>query len=309
METLIISTLLLFAAYSFASSGSLLSEKSGVANISIEGNMIMGSILYCVFSDLLIGPLEDTSGEYVIPIISVIIAGILTMIFSSLFSIIVLRFKSDQIIVGTGINLLSPALATFIGFLYFGTSSSASLPYIPVLTQGNNIYIYPIIFLILAIILLLFLGFYINKTRSGLRIKAAGENPYALETSGISVDKTRRKMLLFAGLLSGMAGAIWVQTIVGGFHWTVFGAGFMAVGIVIFSQWRVGGLFFGSLIIGFLTALTQHYLEIEAIKDVEGGLLLLLQISPYLIPLIVLIFSKASSMPKKLGEPFKKDER
>lgn len=305
MEIVIIPTLILFAAYMFASSSSLISEKAGVTNISIEGNMIMGAILYCVFMKTM----DETSLESFSPLISVFLSGIFTSIFSWLFAIVVIKAYGNQIITGTGINLLAPAIATFIGYMVFGTADSAAISKPENMIGGFNEYIYPILFVLIAIFVILFIGFYLNKTKGGLIIRASGENPYALETSGISVNKIRMKVLLFTGLLSGIAGAIWVQTQSGGFRWTVLGAGFMAVGIVIFAQWKVSGIVIGSFIIALLSSISMNYLLIPILSNAQGILLLILRILPYSIPILVLIFMKSESSPKYLGKTFKKDQR
>ena len=310
MDVILIPTLVLFAAYMFSSSGSLISEKSGVANISIEGNMVMGAILYCVFMNLLNnGSQAEGAWAIMTPLFAVMFSGILTGIFSMLFAVVVVRFNGDQIITGTGINLLAPAIATFLGYMTFGNAGSASIYEPTELASGGMEYLYPVLFTILGILLVCSIGFYFNKTKGGLRIKAAGENPYALETSGISVSRVRMNVLFISGILSGIGGAIWVQQLHGSFGWTVLGAGFMSIGIVIFSQWKVKGIIPGSLVIALLSAVAMNYLSIGSLEEASAFVIFILNSLPYLIPLVVLMVIKSTSAPKKLGVPFQKDQR
>ncbi len=308
MITIIISIFVLFSSYIFASSASLISEKSGTANISIEGNMIMGAILFIMFQKILSDSTTNETLLVILPIFSIILAAIFGTIFSLLFAVVVINALGNQIITGTGINLLAPALAVFIGYLTFGKADSATVVLTPQLSSGWLQWLYPILFVVMAILLFILILFIMRKTKTGLSLRAAGENPLALETSGTSVSSFRFIVLLCAGGLSAIAGAMWVF-VQGNFIYTVFGAGFMAVGIVIFSQWKIERIIFGSLIIAILTAFTQNYLLIPALENLDGWAIFILKALPYIIPLIILLIAKKSGGPSSLGKPFKKEQR
>ncbi|NQX83133.1 MAG: ABC transporter permease [Mycoplasmataceae bacterium] len=309
MIVIFIAILIFFASYVFASSSSLISEKVGIANISIEGNMIIGAILFICFQNLFTSLSSNESFLMLTPMLSIIFAGLVGSLFSSLYAFVVVNALGDQIIAGTGINLLAPALAVVLGYLTFGQSVNASVIIPEILVNNQMIkFLYPIIFTILAIVLIVILWFVFSKTKIGLRIRSSGENPYALETSGHSVNALRLSVLIVSGMLSSIAGSIWVYN-QGFYIFTVFGAGYMAVGIVIFSQWSVLGIAFGSLIIGVLSAITQNILLIPNLNSLPSFLILILQVLPYIIPLIILIIAKSKKSPSSLGKPFKKDQR
>jgi general nucleoside transport system permease protein len=196
MEQFIILAVLLTSSLMISSTGALLSEKSGIANISIEGNMVAGAMFYMIFNRMFLGTATDPSSISdgllpFMPLISMFLASFCGMLLSSLFAVVAVRLNGDHIITGTAYNLFVPALSTVM-MVTFYSNTSPSIPQQQAFDiTGNMIVIYPILFLLISIIAISFVSFKFNKTKKGLRLIASGENPFALETSGISVMSTR----------------------------------------------------------------------------------------------------------------------
>ncbi|RKX67454.1 MAG: hypothetical protein DRP42_00220 [Tenericutes bacterium] len=231
LGSILTSIFILFGVYSLASSSVLVSERSGTVNISIEGTMIMGAITQLV----LLSP--NGAGMIELGVVgillSLLVAGAIGSIFGLLLGIAVITFKGDHVIVGTALNLLAPVLSLMIAITVFGTTSGGNSPPSP-LRPGNFDYL-SLVFMGIGIMVLFGSWFYLAKTKSGLRLKSAGENPYSLETAGVSVSRQRYMALIVAGFLGGMSGAMASHTFTN-FQHTVTGMGFIAIAILIFGQ-------------------------------------------------------------------------
>lgn len=291
--------LILFAAYLLASTAGLVSEKSGTVNISIEGSMIMGATLYTLMMD---GHGMGWSSLGIGGVFySMLIAGMGGVAFGSLLGVATSFFRADNIIAGTALNLLAPTLFIIIRFGMTGGDFAVSAP--PIWT----IYEYfPHIMAAIALAISGITWIVLHKTVIGLRLRTAGENPYSLETSGISTNMTRFGVLLVAGLLAGMAGAVIRMNEWGQFVGTVYGAGFIAVGIVIFGQWKIVGTVFGSalvaIMLAFIQVATGTWEFMEKYRD-------LFYIIPFVLPLLTMMLFKKVSPPAAVGKPFSKSTR
>lgn len=297
--------LVTFSAYIFLSSASLVSEKSGIANISIEGNAIIGVAFYVLFYQYFSSGSNELR-DFMTPLISLILSTICTTVFSIVFALLTTKLMTDQIISGSAINLLAPALATFILFMSTGKSSSWTLPSQSAITAHE--WFYPILYFILAILLAITLYWLFKYSKTGLRIKASGGNPYALETSGVSVNGLRFKALILSGALSGIGASIWAFYIPGArFDSTVYGIGYIAIGIVIFGQWSVLGICLGSAVIALISSAIPSLINLTIFSN--EYMTALLKSLPYITPIVILIFLKSNTMPAKVGKAFKKDQR
>ncbi len=297
---LLLSTfLILFAAYLLASMAGLISEKSGTVNISIEGTMIMGATLYVLMMNGL--GAGWASMEMWGVIFSTLIAGLGGVMFGALLGMATSFFKADNIIAGTALNLLAPVIFLIVRFGVTGGDFIINTP--PIWT----IYEYfPYIMAGSALTLSIITWVVLNKTSTGLRLRTAGENPYSLETTGISTNVTRFLVLLVAGFLAGASGAVIRMNQFGGFVGTVYGAGFIAIGIVIFGQWKVLGSVIGSALIGIVLAFVQVATGAWEIVEQYRDLFLII---PFVIPLLTLMLFKKVSSPSAVGKPFSKSTR
>ncbi len=291
--------IVLWAAYLLVSLAGLFSEKSGVTNIGLNGIMVMGAMAFSMI--MASDSIRDVFGAWT-PFIGLIAGGLIGIVFSLLFGVFVISFYSDQVIVGTAINIVAAALSIIIiqsvyeqDFINFTVDN-------PIDSWTINI-VY-VAFLVIALIAIIISFIIFAKTRFGLRIKASGENPYALETSGVSVTKIRYQSQVISGLLAGMAGAIAMQTLQNNFEGTVNGMGYIALAILIFGQWKVVGIVIGSIIVAFLMAIGQYWLTFNINFPAE-----IIKMLPFVVPIIVMMITKTSNAPRAVGKPFKKDER
>lgn len=298
------SFLVLYSIYQLGSLSGLFSERSGTANIAIEGNIIVAASIFAIIWAAM-------SGTGILPYISLIISIFISVFISSfyilLLGFITNKYFANQIIVGTGLNLLAPALGFFLyGFLVADSSTSVAPSFGNwiIFVKGNQFQTLFIYFIITVIIIVLISIFILNKTVFGLRLKSAGENPYSLETSGHSVFKMRMMALWISGILSSFAGVIFLTKST--FSFTVNGAGFLSLGILILGQWRVSGTVIGSIIFAFFISFFQNWtIVFPDYKDLQY----LMNIIPFIIPLIGLMIFKSHSAPKVVGTNFKKDQR
>ncbi len=296
--------LFLFSMYSMASMAGLLSERSGIVNIGIEGTMIIGAVWFALLSNLFNGLM----GIWWILILSLIISIAISSLYTQLLSVVTIQYMADHTIAGTGLNLLAPALAMLFAGMLTGNTSvvpQSDLKYFTTTLKDGGIFSYlSILTTSISLIVLVSGWFILTKTRVGLRLKASGENPYALETSGVSVNKTKYTSMLFAGALAGFAGAIFAMD--KSFHFTVNGSGFISLGILIFGQWSIIGITIGSALIGILVAIFQNWVTVFGGQSQLGYLM---NTIPFIIPLIGLMIFKSVSGPASVGKPFRKDMR
>lgn len=294
--TLMYSTPLVFGAM-----GGVISERSGVMNIGIEGMMTAGA-----FAGAAAG---YYSGN---PWIGVLCAALTGAVMAFLHAAAAVTFKADQTISGVAMNLLGPGLALFFCRIAFD-GATMSFPVenkIPKIFGDNasgllaNLNISVIS--LLALVAALFFWFLLYKTKWGLRIRAIGENPAAADTLGINVYKTRYLCVVISGMLSGIAGASITLDIVAQFSPTaVAGQGFIALAAVIFGKWKPMETYLACLIFGFSQALTV--VLGGGVVSVPSELLAML---PYILTIIILIlFVGKSVAPKADGVAYEKGRR
>ncbi len=279
--TLMYSTPLIFTAL-----GGVLSEKSGVINIGLEGMMTFGA-----FSASWIA---ITTGNPWLGLIAGALAGLLLSLLHAIASI---EFQANQVVSGMAINFLGSGLAVFFCRIFFdGTSMTPPLDLekkIPVIfNQYATVYL---AFLATAIIWFIF-----NKTTLGLRLISAGEHPKASGAAGIKVSFYRYFGVLSSGLLAGIGGGSLSIAIVSNFRPTLIsGQGFIALAAMIFGKWNPVGTLFACLFFGFSQALVVY---IGGRPEIQISSQLLATL-PYVLTLIILVgFMKKTTAPSALGK-------
>ncbi len=305
--------LVLYVVYQLGSLAGIFSERAGVANVAIEGNMIVGAVVFALFyENIVVG-----MGPIITFTLSLVFTVFLAGTFMFLMSLLTNRYLSDHIIAGTGLNLLAPALMLLTYNMLTVNSApgltlsniSMDLSYFQAHLFGNDRLNYLTIFyVVLTIIICLFSAHMLNHTRFGLRLKSSGENPYALETAGVSVAKTRLVALYISGMLSSLAGAAFILR--GNFYFTVEGSGFLAIGIMILGQYRVLGTTIGSVVLASFIGFINTALLLTAGQDsILQANSWLIKMVPFIIPVIGLMVFKKSFVPAAVGQNFKKDQR
>lgn len=283
----IISTSLMYSTPIILTSlGGVVSEKSGVINIGLEGIMTIGAF----FASLVA---IKTSNPY----LSLFLGGIAGLILASLHALASITFKGNQVVSGIGINFLGSGLSIFLCRLFFdGTSMTPPLDLENKLPSffGQYFTVY------LAFFLAFFIWFILKKTRLGLHLISTGEHPRATESAGINPNFYKYLAVLFSGFLAGIGGASLSIAIVSNFRPTLIsGQGFIALAAVIFGKWDPIGALMASLFFGFSQALVVYLGGVETIKISSQ----VLSLFPYAITLLVLIFLMGkSNSPSALGE-------
>ena len=294
--TLLYSTPMVFGAL-----GGVLSERSGVVNIGIEGMMTFGA-----FAGAAAGYYSGS------PWIGVLCAALAGGILALLHAVAAITCQADQTISGVAINLLGPALAVFFCRLAF---DGATMSY-PVANKLPKIFgsgaegiwanLNVDIMVIVALLCAVAMWFVLYRTKWGMRILAVGENPAAADTLGINVYKTRYICVILSGILAGIGGATVTLGIVAQFTQTsVAGQGFIALAAVIFGKWKPLGAYRACLIFGFSQALTVVLGGGAVAVPTE-----ILAMLPYVLTIVILIlFIGKSVAPKADGVPYVKCRR
>jgi simple sugar transport system permease protein len=281
--TLRVSTPLLFAAL-----GGMISERSGVINIALEGMMLAGAFGATAVSLATQSPWLGAGGAMA--------AGILIAIVYALF---VIELRSDQVVAGTAINMLAVGLTPFLSkILYNSSTSSPSLP-LDVRFQSAPVW---------AVWALVGISwFWMNYTPSGLWVRFAGEHPEALDSAGIGVKRVRWAAVMLSGCLAGLGGASLSIFLSSSFSRNMTaGRGFMALAALIFGKWKPIPTALACLLFGFSDAI-QTRLQGVVLWGEEPVPVQFIQILPYLVTVLILAgVVGQSKAPRALGLPFSK---
>lgn len=289
--------------------GGLMSEKSGVTNIALEGLMLLGAFIGIWVLQIL----QKNTGlpPQLIYFIAILVGGIIGGIVVLVHAVAAIRFNADQIISATAINLFAPAFAIFtarsiIGGQQIYFNSNFRISKVPLLGDipiiGEIFFQKTYISFYLAIIILFAVWILLYKTKLGLRIRAVGENPQAADAQGINIYKIRYFSVIMSGVLAGMGGVIFVVTTSQSFDATVAGMGFLAIAVLIFGNWRPFRILLAAIFFGLFRTVASAYTLIPFLSKLKlpneiYGMI------PYIATLVVLAFtSKSSRSPKALGE-------
>ena len=298
--------------------GGMFSERSGVVNIALEGIMIGGAFVGVFFIYLMETNNVSINPQFLL-ILALLIAGLFGALFSLLHAFAAINLKADQTISGTAINMLAPGLGLFLAKLIFNGNSSVPfenmfrISEIPVLSQipviGPILFKGAYITTYLGIAILIISAIFLYKTKSGLRLRACGENPQAADAAGINVYKYRYMGVLFSGFLGGMGGLTYIIPISSVFNSDVGGYGFLALAILIFGNWQPYRIAAASLFFGIMKTLAYTYTTIPVLVSL-GLPSVVYKLIPYVATLILLAFtSKNSAAPKASGIPYDKSKR
>lgn len=230
----------------------MFSERGGIVNIALEGTMIIGALT----GILLINIAGDSMSGQGLLLLALLMAGLTGLVFSLLLGYAAINLKANQIIVGTALNLLSPAVSIFVARIFFGVqqitfSNTFRIESVPIL--GDIPILGPMLFqnayltTYLGILIFVISWVLLSRTRFGLRLRACGEHPQAADSVGINVYRMRYAGVLLSGFLGGIGGLIFVIPTSTSFNASVSGYGFLALAVLIFGQWKPGKIFFAAL--------------------------------------------------------------
>lgn len=290
--------------------GGLFSERSGVVNIALEGLMLFGAFAGATVTTLL--EPSFAGGYNWAPWIGLLIGTFVGALVSVIHAYLSVDLNADQVISGTGINLLAIGVTVFFAQIIFGQQRTDThngfikttipgLSEIPIIGDIFFSRIFTPVFL--TFILVFVVWFVVYKTTFGLRLRSTGENPHASDSMGVSVRKMRYIGVILSGALAGLAGAIMVTTQGTQFTaGTVHGTGFIALAALIFGRWKPLGLMLAGLFFGFSQILRLYSSDIPLLENLPGEFF---RAIPYVLTIIALvIFSSQTVGPKAAGEPY-----
>jgi general nucleoside transport system permease protein len=284
--TLLLAVLLLLPAL-----GGVISERSGVVNIAMEGMMLTGAF-FAVWADL------NWHNAWLAALVAVIAGGLMALI----HGVVSIRFRADQIVSGIAINIFAAGLTVYLVRTIYGLQDVghvgqnellpnwnvpvlSTIPFLGKVLFQQNVIVY------VALILLVLVEIVLFRTQLGLRIRAVGEHPQAADTAGLNVYLIRYGAVVTSGLLSGLAGALLAIGVSNTFVPNMTdGRGYIALAAMIFGKWTPRGAFVACLIFGLGEAIYANNSTIHVSQY-------LLSMLPYLLTLIVLAGVVGRSTP------------
>ena len=312
MFLLIKFTLLYAVVLMLVALGGMFSERSGVINIALEGIMVVGG-LAGVFVLSLGGEKLPAPLLVILSILASMAAG---MIYSLLLGFSAITLKADQTIGGTALNMLATAIAIVIVKAFNNAAEAGNGAASAKLTYSNAAFIYKIgpftinIFLIIGIVLLIASYVILFKTKWGLRLRACGEHPQAADSVGINVYQWRYIGVVISGALGGIGGFAYIVPSVTtwNFEVGVAGAGFLALAVMIFGQWKPFNIAAAAVFFAIFRSLAN--IADSTVLSSLGLSKNIYSMMPFIASMIILAFtSKNSKAPKAEGIPYDKGAR
>lgn len=284
----------------FAALGGIFSERVGVVNIALEGMMLTGAFTGVMASFY-------TGNAWLGVLAAVLVGGLLGL----LHAILTVKFVGNQIVSGTGINILALGITAYLSQVIWGSRGASqsvnglgtiSIPLlkdVPILGEilGSTT---PLVYVMLVLVVLTYIVLF--RTPMGLRIRAVGEHPAAADTAGINVYRTKYLFLIISGMLASLGGAFlslgqlnfFVSSMTGG-------RGFIALAAMILGGWMPFGALGAGLLFGFADALQMR---------LQGAGLLAPQIIlaiPYIVTVVVLAGFVRKRIPPSDYKPYEKE--
>ncbi len=257
----------------FAGIGELVTEKSGVLNLGVEGMMLVGAV--SAFIILVI------TGSYFLAFFVSILSGI---IMSGLFAFLVLFLMSNQIATGLALTIFGIGLSSMIGKQYIGTPIDGLSPWF---------------FVIFSFLIVFFVSYFFYKTKAGLILRAVGESHNSAHALGYSVIKIRFLSIIFGGSMCALAGSyisicyapMWQEGMTAGRGW-------IALALVVFATWKPERVLIGAYIFGGVTILQMN---LQALGLRFPGQFF--SMAPYVATIIVLVLISSNKLRIKLSAP------
>lgn len=294
----------------------IFSERSGIIDISLEGKMLMSAFVAASLAATVGSPWVALGGGIAVSVVLSVIHG---------FACI--THKGNQVVSGLAINILASGLTVTLGIAFFAQGGQTpylardqrfapiNLPFadvirdIPLLgpiyaevISGHNIIVWIALGAVLAT------AYVVTKTRFGLRLRAVGEKPEAVDTAGVSVVLMRYQAVMIAGVLCGIAGAYLSTAHGAGFvREMTAGKGYIALAAMIFGNWRPKQALYACLMFGFLDAVAARLqgVELPYFGQISTDLVLAL---PYVLTVIFLAgFIGKATPPAAIGVPYVKE--
>ncbi len=301
---LVFSTALILTAL-----GGILSERSGVVNIGLEGLMTAGAFASAVSAY----HAQEAGFGALTPWVGLLAGGLFGVLFALIHAVATITFRADQVVSGIVINFIAAGSTVYLVKQLFEGAGETSLVNetfhkvaIPLLSDipviGEGLFnAYPTTYV--AFVLVAVIYYVLYKTPFGLRLRAVGEHPSAADTVGIKVLRMRYTAVLLSGLLAGFGGATIALTTTGSFsHNTISGQGFIALAAVIFGKWNPLGAMGAAIFFGFAQSINNILQLFDWSRDIPPEFIYML---PYVLTILVLVGAVGrSKAPGALGEPY-----
>jgi simple sugar transport system permease protein len=300
-SALIAATLRFATPLTLGALGGIVSERSGVINVGLEGMMLMGAFFGIFGADLL--------DSWFLGLLVGMAAGGALALVHAFFAI---QLRADQVVSGMALNFLALGITGYVFLDHYGDQGTPdNIPRVPDVSipgvkdigfVGDAIGKANLLTW-LALIGVVVLALFLFRTPGGLRLRSVGEHPRAAETVGISVPRTRYLAVTASGMLAAMGGAYLSIAFVGSFNQGMTaGRGFIALAAVIFGNWRPYGALAAALLFGFSSALAQRLPAFSPSSAV------LFQALPYVLTLIAVAgVIGRSRPPAAVGQPYVKE--
>lgn len=293
----------------------IFSERSGIIDISLEGKMLMGAFVAAAVASM--------SGS---PWLGVFAAMFASVLLALVHGFACITHKGNQVVSGLAINILASGLTITIGIALFRQGGQTpplgsterfrpiewwlvdTLESVPILgsvyrelISGHNMLVY------VALILVPLSACLLYRTRFGLRLRAVGEVPKAVDSAGISISFLRYRAVILAGVLCGIAGAYLSIGQGAGFVKEMSaGKGYIALAAVIFGKWRPLPALFACLLFGFLEAMSARLQGVDLPLIGEAPTQLMLALPYIMVVLLLAGFIGKASPPAAIGQPYSK---
>ncbi len=299
----------------FAALAGLFSERAGIFDIGLEGKILVSAML------------AASVATFTGSVWFGLLAGLMgSLVFSAMHGLASITFRGNQLISGVALNFLASGITVLIAEAWFslgGRTPSLSgaerflpidLPFaealsgVPIigplyseLISGHTLLVY------VALLMVPLSWFVLYRTRFGLRLRAVGENPAAVDTAGISVVRMRYAAMVIAGILCGLAGVYLSTGLGAGFGKEMSaGRGYIALAALIFAKWRPWYILGATMLFGLLEAVANRYQNIDL-----GGFIVpvqFMQALPYILTVIILAGFVGSAIPPRAGgQPYVKE--
>lgn len=292
----------------FTTLAGLFSERSGVFDIGLEGKILVSAFFSAAVAAV-------TGNVWLGTLAGVAVA----MVFSGVHGLASITFRGNQLISGVALNFLASGITVLIGQAWFGLGGRTpslegggrfheiTLPFaealrpVPVigpiyaeLISGHSILVY------VALLAVPVTWYVLYRTRFGLRLRAVGENPAAVDTAGISVVRLRYAAMAIAGMLSGLAGAYLATGLAAGFVKEMSaGRGYIALAALIFAKWRPWQALGATFLFGLLEAVANRYQNIDVGPFTVP--VQFMQALPYILTVIILAGFVGKAIPPRAG--------
>jgi simple sugar transport system permease protein len=295
-----------------AALGGLYAEKSGVFNIGLEGLLIFGAFVATAAAWFASGDAPVSRAHLWVGVVAAVVA---CSVLAWLFAVLTVRYRANQIVAGLAVWFVALGFAPFGATVVWNDVSSPPIPNVAdVVVPGLSgvPVVGPILFaaspfVLLTLLLSVVAWVALYRTKYGYWVQAAGENPEALDTAGVAVNRVRYATLTLSGALSGLGGAALAVGFAGGFTGTgvtmVDGRGWIAITAYLFGNYNPLGALGASVLFGGTDTL-QVQLQTVGVTLPQS----LVSLFPYVAVLVVLVLVGRTRLPAAVGEPYDPEE-